>query len=61
MWTDIIDIESLSISSFVNGIYREQWVKTNRSVSQMRVPLAACHELVLDYNTLPKLLYGFEH
>ena len=27
----------------------------------MREPLAASHELILDYNTLAKLLYGFEH
>ena len=27
----------------------------------MRAPLAACRKPVLDYNTLPKLLYGFEH
>ena len=27
----------------------------------MRAPLAACRELALDYNTLPKLLYVFEH
>ena len=33
----------------------------NRPVSQMRAPLVACHELALDYNTLPKLLYIFEH
>ena len=33
----------------------------NRSVSQTRVPLADCRELALDYNTLPKPLYVFEH
>ena len=27
----------------------------------MWVPLAACRELALDYDTLPKLLYVFEH
>ena len=27
----------------------------------MQVSLAACLELALDYNTLPKLLYVFEH
>ena len=33
----------------------------NRPVSQMRALLAACRELALDYDTLPKALYGFEH
>ena len=27
----------------------------------MRAPLAGCRKLALDYNTLPKLLYVFEH
>ena len=27
----------------------------------MQAPLVACRELALDYNTLPKLLYVFEH
>ena len=34
---------------------------TNRPVSQMRAPQAACRKLALDYNTLSKLLYVFEH
>ena len=33
----------------------------NRRVSQMRALLADCHELAVDYNTLPKALYVFEH
>ena len=33
----------------------------NRPVSQMQATLVACHQLVLNYSTLPKLLYGFEH
>ena len=33
----------------------------NRPVSQMQAPLVACCELVLDYDTLPKLLYVFGH
>ena len=32
-----------------------------RPVSQMRAPLVACRELILNYNTLPKLLYVFEN
>ena len=32
-----------------------------RPVSQMQVPLATCLEPVLHHNTLPKLLYVFEH
>ena len=27
----------------------------------MRAPQAACRELTVDYNTLPKVLYVFEH
>ena len=38
----------------------------NRASSQLTsftdaAPLAACRELAMDYNTLPKLLYIFEH
>ena len=33
----------------------------DRPASLMRAPLAACRELALDYNTLPKLLYVIEH
>ena len=33
----------------------------NRRVSQMRALLAACRILGLDYNTLPSVLYVFEH
>ena len=33
----------------------------NRPVSQIRVLLAACGEIAVDYNTLLKVLYIFEH
>ena len=33
----------------------------NRPVSQVRVPLAACRELAVDYDTFIKLLYVFGH
>ena len=33
------------------------WAPRNRPVLQMQVPLVACHELVLDYYTFPKLLW----
>ena len=33
----------------------------NRPVSQVRVPLAACRELAVDYDTFLKLLYVFGH
>ena len=32
-------------------------VSANRPISQMRALLAACHELAVNYDTLPKLLY----
>ena len=32
----------------------------DRWVSQMRMLLVACHELTVDYNTLPKVLYVLE-
>ena len=44
------------------GGSQRQWawlVSPNRPVSQMRMPLAACRELALDYYTSPKLLYDF--
>ena len=41
-------------------VFSAQSCIPNRPVSQMRAPQEACRELVLDYNTLPKRLYGFE-
>ena len=37
------------------------FLSINRPVSQMQALLAACRELSLDYNTVPKLQYVFEH
>ena len=37
------------------------WMHNNKPVSHMLVPLVAWRELALDYNTLPKMLYIFEH
>ena len=39
----------------------ESNLSLNRWVSQMRALLGACRELAKDYNTLPELLYVFEH
>ena len=33
----------------------------DQAVSQMQMPLAACDEPVGSYNTLPEMLYVFEH
>ena len=33
----------------------------DRIVSQMRTPLTACRELMVDYDTFPKLLYIIWH
>ena len=46
----------LSIKSLFSGGYGY-----NRQVSQMRALLANCGELTVDYNTLPDVLYVFEH
>ena len=35
--------------------------KSNRPVSHMRALLAACHELEVDYDTWPNMLYDFGH
>ena len=35
------------------------WFHINRAVSQMQALPQACHELTLDYNTLPKLWFIF--
>ena len=34
---------------------------TTRRVSQMLALLTVCRELAVDYDTLPKALYVFEH
>ena len=47
---------SLEYDGALSSLYLYIW-----PVSQMQVPLTACREIALDYNTLPKLLYVFEH
>ena len=37
------------------------WDCWNKPVSQMRALLVTCCKLAVDYNTLPMLLYVFEH
>ena len=48
-------IEIFSLKKVTN------YVRPNRRVSQMRAFLAACHELAVDHNTLPEVLYVSEH
>ena len=33
----------------------------NKPVDQIQADLVACHELAVDYNTLPYVLYDFEY
>ena len=47
----------------VSSIHVLIWIKGSlqRRVSQMLAILVVCRELAMDYNTLPKVLYVFEH
>ena len=54
-------LSGIKLSCLINRfhLFSQQWL--NRPVSQMRVLLVVCRELVADYNTLPDLLHVFEH